>query len=622
VTDAGELRTLSDMGIQSIGLTVKDTTWASGGNKISGFGTYTRTNGTQGMSADVDLGYTGSGWQESQQGNMTKLTQSSGLKYATLSAAQTVDAAVEGLDGVLGSAGADVLKTTGSKSVVLQGEAGNDILTGGVGDDWLSGGDGADSLFGGAGDDTLLIDALDGQSIDGGAGFDVAVITGATGVTLDLGPTNLEAVLGGDGNDTFSNTGKGRVVMMGGAGNDVLKGGAGDDVLQGGTGRDVMVDLTGGNDTYLYARGDGADTIQEGGWLSNSDRLVLQDIRSTEAKFFRQGQNLVLDFSAGDQITLLNYYDKTNVALVERIEFSDGVVWTPKDVAIELMQGTSGNDVLSCSATFERNLYVGGKGDDIFLDSGFASDDIYQYSRGDGKDTITDQSSSTRGDRLTFVDINSTEVQTARSGQDLLLTVSATDQIKITGYFTSFGSNKIENIDFANGVTWMDKDLLNSPIRGTTGNDTLQGTSNFADNLTFMMGKGNDTLTGGSSNDTLIFARGDGQDVFADVGRLDHDKIVFSDIKASEATLKKSGNDLLINLGGGDSITVKEHFGIMAIGQVESLEFSDGAIWGADKLSSSAFGSTAMTGIVPIIPTITPIVIPPLNLSHLANAVL
>lgn len=84
VTDAGELRTLADMGIDSVGLTAKDASWASGGNKISGFGTYTRTNGSQGMSADVDLGYTGSGWQESQQGSMTKLTQSSGLKYATL----------------------------------------------------------------------------------------------------------------------------------------------------------------------------------------------------------------------------------------------------------------------------------------------------------------------------------------------------------------------------------------------------------------------------------------------------------------------------------------------------------------------------------------------------------
>lgn len=518
-----------------------------------------------------------------------------------------MDAAVDGLDGILGSSGADTLKTTASKAVVLQGEAGNDTLIGGAGDDWLSGGDGADSLSGGAGDDTLLIDAQDGRAIDGGAGFDVAVVTGAAGVTLDLGPANLEAILGGDGNDTFSNSGKGRVVLIGGAGNDTLQGGAADDVLQGGTGRDAMIDLLGGNDTYLYARGDGIDTIQEGGWLSSADRLVLQDIRSTEAKFFRQGQNLVLDFSAGDQVTVLNYYDKTNTALVERIEFSDGVVWTPKDVAIELMQGTAGNDVLSSSAFSESNLYVGGKGDDVFIDSGFASDDIYQYARGDGKDTITDQGSSTRGDRLSFVDINSTEVQTSRSGQDLLLTISPTDQVKITGYFASFSSNKIENIDFANGVTWTDKDLLKAPVRGTAGNDTLQGTSNFSDNLTFVMGKGNDTLTGGYSNDTLVFSRGDGQDVFADTASMDHDKIVFSDIRASEVTLKKSGNDLLISLGSGDGITVKQHFGFMAAGTVDSLEFSDGTIWGADKLSAAAFGTSTMDSLLSNISTSTTI---------------
>lgn len=607
VTDVGELHSLSEMGIQSVGLTLQSVDWASGGNKISGFGTYTRIDGTQGLSADVDLGYTGSGWQYSQQNGMTRLAQSSGLKYATLSFAQTVDAATEGVDGILGSSGSDVLKTTGAKTVVLQGEAGNDTLQGGVGDDWLSGGAGADSLSGGAGDDTLLMDTHDGNAIDGGTGFDVAVVTNASGVTLDLGPANLEAIIGGDGHDSFRNTGVGRVVMIGGAGNDTLRGGQGDDVLQGGAGRDVLIDQTWGNDTYLYGRGDGADTLQEGGWGSNADRLVLQNIRSTEAQFAREGQNLILDFSAGDQVTLLNYYDRKTNVVVERIEFSDGVVWAQKDVAIELMQGTVGNDILSSSEAFERDLYIGGKGDDVFTDAEFASDDIYQYSRGDGKDTLTDQGSSTRGDKLTFVNITSSEVQTSRAGQDLLLTLSTTDQIKITGYFNTFGSNKIETIEFANGVSWTDKDLLNAPIRGTTGNDTLQGTSSFFDHLIFNPGKGNDTLKGGSSNDTLVFSRGDGQDVFADTSALDHDKIIFSDIKASEASLKKSGNDLHITLGAGDSITVKQHFGFFSSGQVESIEFSDGTIWGSNKLSASAFGSSVFDGLISPIPPLNPL---------------
>ncbi|CAG0968358.1 Mbeg1-like protein [Geobacter sp.] len=55
ITDAGELKTLSDAGISSINLTYAESATDSNGNLISQTGAFTRTDGTQGVAADVDL---------------------------------------------------------------------------------------------------------------------------------------------------------------------------------------------------------------------------------------------------------------------------------------------------------------------------------------------------------------------------------------------------------------------------------------------------------------------------------------------------------------------------------------------------------------------------------------
>ena len=87
------------------------------------------------------------------------------------------------------------------QAALFAGTAGADTLYGTTGADTISGGAGADTLYGRAGDDTLS---------------------------------------GGADNDT----------LLGEAGNDTLDGGAGTDILNGGL----------GNNTYLFGRGDGADS--------------------------------------------------------------------------------------------------------------------------------------------------------------------------------------------------------------------------------------------------------------------------------------------------------------------------------------------------------------------------
>jgi hypothetical protein len=51
------------------------------GNRVSGFTTYPKTDGSNGWAADVGLGYEQTGWKSSVSGNLVKMTQSGGLVY-------------------------------------------------------------------------------------------------------------------------------------------------------------------------------------------------------------------------------------------------------------------------------------------------------------------------------------------------------------------------------------------------------------------------------------------------------------------------------------------------------------------------------------------------------------
>jgi Ca2+-binding RTX toxin-like protein len=110
--------------------------------------------------------------------------------------------------------GNDIVVTTPNvtKTMTIDGGAGNDLLTGGGGRNVLIGGTGNDILYGAAGDD-ILFGGVGNDDLYGGDGNDVLV--------------------GGDGNDILDG-GKGRDVLIGSQDNDKLDGGNDDDVLIGG----------------------------------------------------------------------------------------------------------------------------------------------------------------------------------------------------------------------------------------------------------------------------------------------------------------------------------------------------------------------------------------------------
>ena len=278
----------------------------------------------------------------------------------------TLDLTLAGVEQATGASGNDVITASGTASITVHGEEGNDILTGGSGQAFLYGGNGndkltagsgyynlldggagADELRGGDSNDILYADHLD-TVIDGGAGIDWIEVRDTQGVTLDLGAANIEIAYGGVGGDTFTTSGSEAITAQGWNGDDVIRGGAGNDYLYGddpyaysilSTGNDDVAG--GGGDDYILG-GAGNDILSgdEGNDILHGDHPV----PDTQAV----GGDDVLQGGAGDDQL---YGDIGNDLL-------EGGMDT------DVLYGGFGDDTLRGGSGFDT--MVGGTGDDTY----------------------------------------------------------------------------------------------------------------------------------------------------------------------------------------------------------------------------------------------------------------
>jgi len=376
-TDSGELTSLSDADVVSIGLTptavdpqspdvvywddsnnnglieegeIYETAASAPAGSIAAqeldggylFQTATITTTTGTLTAyTVGLDYDPSGSTTQFESDGTSATiafedgRSELWKLLSDPAGETFDLTNTTYSGAIGGEGADTLTNTGPKSVSLLGGDGNDTLTGAAGDDLLAGGDGADGIDAGEGDDLIFFDAADlTPGISGGGGFDIAIAATSDAVNVNLGTTELEVIFGNDGNDTFTAGSAVDVILVGGAGNDALTGGSGDDVLVGGEGLDSLSGGA-GDDTL---RVDSNDTNIDGG--DGTDTLLVTD--------------------------------------------DVGVSLNLTSISIEDATGGAGNDTFNASSATDRVVLDGAAGGDT-LDSGSGDDSL---TGGDGNDDI------------------------------------------------------------------------------------------------------------------------------------------------------------------------------------------------------------------------------------------
>jgi len=254
--------------------------------------------------------------------------------------------------------GANVENLTlmGSSAINGTGNGVANVITGNAASNVLDGAAGADTLIGGGGDDTLIVDnigdivteaagggfdlvktsvthtlasnveyllltgtgaingtgnALDNwlqgnaavNALDGGAGNDA--LSGAGGDDILKGGTGNDLVQGGSGNDVLNDTG-GNNVLDGNAGNDTLAGAGGHDVFIGGAGSDTLT-TGGGADVIAFDKGDGADVVNAS--VGTDDTLSIGGgIAYGDLALRKNGLDLILDASNGDQITLKSWY--------------------------------------------------------------------------------------------------------------------------------------------------------------------------------------------------------------------------------------------------------------------------------------------------------------------------
>ncbi len=340
------------------------------------------------------------------------------------------------VENIIGSTVADHL--TGSDQVnILSGGAGNDIIDGVInascpvgGGDQLNGNDGDDifkmdayancgaALTGGAGNDTADFSAraLDLTiTIDGTANDGDPTANSAAGEKANV-KTDVEVVLGGDGDDTMTGSaaadelhgGNGDDVLNGGAGNDTLYGGPDNDELNGGADDDTAIES--GNDTAYspaIAAGTGDDIINGGAgvdkvsYASRTADLTVTLCVNAAASGAPTGGSLGAECEDDDGDPLLTEVD--NLVNIEWVAGGDGDDTITGAEGDETLEGGAGADVLhggdgadSLYGDADDDLLYGDDGDDYV--EGGADDDLQDGGLSDGDVCISDASDVTATD--------------------------------------------------------------------------------------------------------------------------------------------------------------------------------------------------------------------------------
>ncbi|MGH8658773.1 MAG: calcium-binding protein [Gammaproteobacteria bacterium] len=375
--------------------------------------------------------------------------------------------------------------------------------TGNALDNGLSGSENpaANVLTGGAGNDTYWIGAGDSvvEQEDGG------IDTVYSYVPLTVLAPNLENIIFDTADAVVVAGNELDNKITGSRGNDTLHGGSGDDALHGGEGDDLL-DGGIGDDTYLWGWGSGKDTIDSTDTTVGKRDVVQVSETSARVTVTQNATDLVLSIvDRPDQLTIRNYFASANPTKIEEFRFSDGVIWTPSDIAAKFIRGTSDNDTLLGTAA--NDTITGIAGDDTL-------------SGGDGHDVLAGD----EGDDALFGEAG-TDSLMGGPGSDLLdggpggdgmQGGTGDDTYSIDDPFDRVMENPDEGIDTVKSpISYTLESNLEDLILTDTA--TISGTGNVLDNTltgnsaknTLSGGAGNDLLDGGGNADALIGGTGD-----------------------------------------------------------------------------------------------------------------
>jgi Ca2+-binding RTX toxin-like protein len=409
-----------------------------------------------------------------------------------------------GTTSIMGRAGDDDIRITGTSIDYLDGGNGNDYLSAGDSNDILVGGLGADSMIGGLGDDTYYVDDAGDKVIEAlNEGTDEVVST----ISWELG-ANVEKLRLAD-HAAISGTGN--------ALDNTIQGNDADNVLDGGAGADSLVGY-GGNDTY---------------WVDNTGDVVIEAANEGTDRLIASVSYVL---AAGQSIERLDASLNVMVAGVMDL--------TGNEIAQKLVGNNSENRLDGGGGA---DTMIGNYGDDTYVvDS--AGDLVIEGPDG-GTDSLLAKVS------YALAAGQSIEAMKAVGGVAAIDLVGNELAQTIQG---NAGSNKLQGAagaDFIQGLGGQDR------LEGGNGADTLEG-GNGADTLDGGAGKdqlwgggGADILTGGAAADRFVFkALSDstvaarGRDTITDFKH----GVDTIDLQSMDANSKVDGDQAFLFIGAQD----------------------------------------------------------------------
>lgn len=560
--DAGEMSSLASHDIASFDLERKEDTRVefSDGSILHGLFDVGKTDGTTVLGGDMQFAYQTNGVRETLLNGVTTFDYEGGdsSRFKTFGGSLTNFTLSGNFFGAQGNGLANTINgASQSNDLVLDGGAGDDTINGGRGNDIISGGAGNDRMNAGRGHDTVYVDKNDQMfkrdadgvgyaNVSGGQGYDTLILASDRQLTTsNIDFYGFEAVYAGNLDDNITakdndvdhqlHGNGGRDTLTGAGGDDLLSGGQGNDHLNGSYGIDLLIGgkgddyLKGGDDddVYVFARGDGQDTILDqvigsheveydynasirmGGkrkrtvtesrtgvktvtgehdagidTLQLGAGITIDDVKigrhATDMMFkLRSAENE--DVMARDQVRVKQWTDTDN--RIEFLRFSDGMTL---DIS-QIMHGQNGNaGVDELAGTNVDDFLSGGSGADRL--QGRDGDDIVVG--GSGNDWLSGGDLTAGGDA---------------SGKDTLFGGSGNDKIYARGGDdAAFGGDGRDYISGGAG---------NDLISGGNGNDHLRG---YNDDDVLIGGAGDDRLEGGGGDDTYVYNFGDGKDTILD----------------------------------------------------------------------------------------------------------
>lgn len=608
VSDAGELTSLDALGITSLSLTttIPASEDASGGNRITEIGSFTRNDATQGDVANVILRTTNQASEyigapitvttaaealpdlrnsgtvvtlrEAMSNHAQSLTDvTNALVNFTSPDMETLRDAVRPIlkawaegspvrlaDGTIATGSAGL---SNYDDLVIVRDANGDIVDYGLAGTVLQDPSYTTSVL--KGEDIAVHERLIGESL--AAFYETPTNDGAANSGMTTFIENIERDL-----DLFAV----RIAVQGGP-------------------------ISSHFSSVAYSANTDKFTVAPGGELSDAfaSLMTAADLESNPVDWLASWEPfldvLIGDFSRGGTHLRNSYAFLAQNIIAAHEQVSPSFSLLDAATALDIPQEIFALGTGTVNGTGDADIFYLNGGDQTLVGGGGI--DNYIVGQTFGNDVIDDTEvygQDSRGsDYLRFSAHNAADITATRSGIDLILTVTATGEtITVKNQFggewpapivgDTSDNTGVNEIIFADGEVWTkldiayavnDPDVASTAVTGTSETDVLEG------------GAGDDTLSGGGEGDIYVFGIGDGADEINDNEnsefRNGFDVLQFTDgITQDDLTFTRNGasNNITIGIAGTtDSVTINDQF--------EATETGSFGTWWEDRIEIFTF---------------------------------